>query len=138
MPNGIDLLIADHRTVDALFDAFDRTGDGTIVGQILDALTAHDDAEHSALYPMLGELIGKPKMIQEAGRAHSAVKKQMDRMKSLEGGPLTDAVAVLRLLVEEHVADEETRMLPALGKAASPAQLDELGARILRTKQRVG
>ena len=138
MPNGIDLLIADHKTVDALFGQFERTKDGTVVGQIVDALSAHDDAEHSALYPMLGELLRKPAMVQDASRAHSAVKKQIDVLTCLEGAPLTAAVAVLRALVADHVADEEKRMFPALSKAASAAQLDELGARILRTKQRVG
>jgi hemerythrin superfamily protein len=138
MPNGIDLLLADHRRVDELFARFDETADGTLVGQIVDALTAHDDAEHSALYPLLGSVLRKPKLVEDASRAHSAVKKQMDVLKALEGPALTAAVATLRELVQAHVADEEARMFPALAKAAAPAQLEELGARILRTKQRVG
>ena len=46
---------------------------------------------------------------------------------------------MLRALVEEHVADEEKNLLPALLQKPRPTQqLDELGARILQAKQRGG
>lgn len=138
MTNGIDLIILDHREVDELFARFDESGDGTLIGMVIDKLTAHDDAEHAALYPLLGAVLGDEDMITRAARAHSQVKKQIDTMKSLEGPPLTDAFNVLRVLVQTHVADEEDVMLPALAEKANAAQLDGLGARILQAKQRVG
>lgn len=138
MPNGIDLIILDHREVDELFEQFDETGDGSLIGIVIDKLIAHDDAETAALYPLLGAVLDDEDMIMRASHAHSAVKKQIDTMKSLEGPPLTDAFAVLRDLVQQHVADEEDVMLPALAESATAAQLDGLGARILQTTQRVG
>ena len=55
MPNGIDLILADHRRVDALFDAVRRdAATRTRRRPDLDMLTAHDDAEHAALYPLAG------------------------------------------------------------------------------------
>ena len=138
MPNGIDLILADHVVVDGLFKELDRTGDATLIGQILGCLTAHDEAEHSALYPLIGEVLGDAAGIERASAAHSAVKQQIDEIKSLEGTALLAAVQVLRGLVDAHVADEEKRLLPKLAKAATPAQLDWLGARIEQTKQRVG
>ena len=138
MTNGIDLILLDHREVDELFARFDETGDGSVIGVVIDKLTAHDDAEHAALYPLLGAVLGDEDMISRAARAHSEVKKQIDTIKSLEGPPLTDAFSVLRTLVQTHVADEEGVMLPALAANATAAQLDGLGARILQTKQRVG
>lgn len=138
MPNGIDLILADHELVDGLFAEFDRTGDATIVGQIVGHLAAHDDAEHAALYPLLGEVLGDAQIVERAAAAHSAIKKQIDHLKFLEGPALTLAVEALRTLVDDHVADEEKRLLPKLAKAATPAQLDWLGAHIEQTKQRVG
>jgi hemerythrin superfamily protein len=138
MPNGIDLILADHQLVDRLFKDFARTGDGTIIGQIVGHLTAHDEAEHSALYPLIGEVLGDAAAIERAAAAHSAVKQQIDRLKFLEGQPLSHAVEALRELVDAHVADEEKRLLPKLAKAATPEQLDWLGAHIEQTKQRVG
>jgi hypothetical protein len=138
MPNGIDLILADHQVVEELFARYDETGDATIIGQVIDALSAHDDAEHAALYPLAGVLIGDLDMIERSAWAHSAVKSQIDLMTSLEGDPLVDAFATLRALVDEHVADEQDNLLPALADAATPQQLDELGARILQAKQRGG
>jgi hypothetical protein len=138
MPNGIDLILADHRFVDDLFAAFEATADPTVVGQILDALTAHDDAEHAALYPLAGELLGEAAQIEVLAAAHAAVKKQMEHLRAKEGSALTAEVDVLRQLVQGHVADEEERLLPALAEAATPQQLEALGSQILRTKQRVG
>jgi hemerythrin superfamily protein len=138
MPNGIDLILADHQEVAELFARFDETGDGTVVGVIMDRLTLHDDAEHGALYPLVGVVLGDEDMVLDAANAHSAVKAQMDVVSALEGPALVEAVASLRAMVEAHVDDEEQRILPALAEAATAAQLDGLGARILQIKQRVG
>ncbi|MCU1398700.1 MAG: hypothetical protein JWN62_1809 [Acidimicrobiales bacterium] len=138
MPNGIDLILADHRKVEALFAAFAETADAGTIGLVIDALTAHDEAEQAALYPLAGAVLADPKMIERAGVAHSQVKKQIDVIKALEGQPLIDAFTVLHTIVASHVADEERTLLPALAEKASPQQLEGLGARILQAKQRVG
>lgn len=138
MPNGINLILADHRTVDALFAAFARTGDATLIGQVVDSLMAHDDAEQGALYPFAAEVLSDPAVIERSAMAHSAVKQQVDHLTHLEGPPLVEAFDGLRRLVEGHVADEEKNLLPALGDKATPQQLDTLGARILQAKQRGG
>jgi hemerythrin superfamily protein len=138
MPNGIDLILADHRSVEVLFARFDDTADGTVIGQVVCELKAHDDAEQAALYPMVGEILGDADMITRSSAAHSAVKKQIDALTTLEGPPLVEAFKALRTIVQKHVADEEKNILPALGEAATPQQLEKLGARILQAKQRVG
>jgi hypothetical protein len=99
---------------------------------------AHDDAEQAALYPMVGAILGNADMITRSAAAHSAVKKQIDTLSTLEGAPLVEAFKTLRDIVQKHVADEEKTILPALGEAATPQQLEKLGARILQAKQRVG
>jgi hemerythrin superfamily protein len=138
MPNGIDLILADHRNVEALFSRFDDTADASVIGQVVCELKAHDDAEQAALYPMVGKILGNANMISRSAIAHSAVKKQIDILTTLEGPPLVEAFKALRKIVQTHVADEEKNILPALGDAATPQQLEALGARILQAKQRVG
>jgi hypothetical protein len=71
-------------------------------------------------------------------QAHTALKQQMDHLKALEGVPLLESFTVLRQLVDAHVQDEESDLLPALRDAVTPADLDALGARILQVKQRGG
>jgi hemerythrin superfamily protein len=138
MPNGIDLILEDHRLVDTLFAEFDAKQDGSTVGLIVAALRSHDEAEQAALYPFAGELLGDMTLIERSAAAHSMVKKQIDSIAALEGPALAAAVDVLRRLVTEHVKDEEQNLLPALADAATPQQLDALGARILQSKQRGG
>lgn len=138
MPNGIDLILADHRTVDALFADFEKTGDPTVIGQIVGALTAHDEAEHAALYPLAREVLGDARLIESFAVAHSAIKQQLEHLRALEGSPLTAEAGRLRQLVQQHVADEEKRLLPRLSEGATAPQLETLGARILAAKQRGG
>jgi hemerythrin superfamily protein len=137
MPNGIDLILTDHRNVEALFDAFDGS-DATVIGQVVDMLSAHDDAEHGALYPFALDLLGGGAVFDRSLAAHSAVKQQIEHLKGQEGQPLIDSFGVLRRLVADHVADEEENLLPALAEQASDTDLDTLGARILQAKQRGG
>jgi hemerythrin superfamily protein len=138
MSNGIDLIIMDHERVKDLFASFEVTGDGGYVGQILDALVAHDDAEQAALYPLAGHLLGDVSLITRMAAAHSLIKQQMDLVRSLEGPPLIEAVKQLKKLVTAHANEEETKLLPAVADKATAAQLDGLAARIEQVKQRVG
>jgi hypothetical protein len=138
MPSGIDLILADHEMVNELFAEFDTKQDGTTIGLVIAALKAHDEAEQAALYPMAGMLLGDLEMIQRLAAAHSMIKKQFDLIATLEGPPLVAAFKVLQQLVTAHVADEEKELLPELAGAATPQQLEALGARILQAKQRGG
>jgi hemerythrin superfamily protein len=138
MPSGIDLIVADHQIVSELFDEFERSGRPTVIGQILDSLTRHDQAEHAALYPFAGTVLGDEKLVMRSAAAHSALKKQIDVLMALEGVPLVAAVTGLRTIVDKHVADEENNLLPALASAATTQQLEALGARVMQAKQRGG
>ena len=138
MPNGIDLILADHQAVRDLFAQFEETGDANIIGMVVDKLKAHDDAEQAALYPFAGVILGDAGLIERSAAAHSMIKKQFDFMTTLEGEPLTNAFRGLKKIVESHATDEEKNLLPAIAEQATPQQLDELGARILQAKQRVG
>ena len=138
MSNGIELILAAHERVRALFEQFDETGDATLIGEIVDALVAHDQAEQAALYPIAGAVLGDEAAIQHLDAEHSMIKKTIEHLAGLEGAPLVEAVAKLRTAVDEHVAEEERDLLPSLGEAATTGQLDGLAARILQSKQRVG
>jgi len=138
MSDGIELVLADHRRVDALFTTFADTGDATVIGEIVDALSAHDQAEHAALYPLVGQVLGDANLVERAAGEHSIIKQSIERLLTLEGPGLVAAVDGLRNVVEAHVQEEEQEILPALRAAATPGQLDLLAARLEQSKQRVG
>lgn len=134
MPNGVDLILADHQAVRGLFAQFDETGNASSMREAFRALTAHDDAEHAALYPMAWTILGDPILNQRCQVAHSRMRTKIEAMLLLQGERLIDEFRVLRDLVTEHFDDEERNMLAALSERASPQQLDVLGARILRAR----
>jgi hemerythrin superfamily protein len=138
MPTGTDLIRADHRLVSQLFEQFTATDDASLIGQIIDALSAHDQAEHAALYPLAGAVLHDADLIARYEVDHMIVKRQIDELRSLEGEPLRLAAEALRLAVEEHATDEEDNLLPALERAATADQLEGLAARIEQNKQRLG
>ena len=138
MPSGIDLITSDHQIVNDLFDRFGSTGDASVVGEVLDALKAHDDAERAALYPMAAVVLGEAAPIEHALHSHHEVRAQIAAVSSLEGPGLVAAFDELRLLVQAHVEEEERDLLPAIAARATPQQLEALGARFLQAKQRGG
>ena len=70
-----------------------------MIGQIVDALTAHDHAEHAALYPLAAAVLGDVDLVARYEVAHMLVKRQIDEVRTQEGPGLASAVEELRLLV---------------------------------------
>ena len=138
MPNGIDLILADHRRVEALFATFAETGDGR----------HHRPGRRCAGRPRRRRarraLPARRSRARRRGGdravgAGALRREEADRPpQDAEGAPLVEAFETLRLLVQEHVDDEEKNLLPALADKATDQQLDGLGARILQAKQRGG
>lgn len=87
---------------------------------------------------MCSQLLGDVQMVAECAAAHSQVKAQIDVVMGLEGPPLIGAIEQLQAMVKAHVDEKERVLFPELARVATPDQLDELGARILQAKQRVG
>lgn len=138
MSSGIELILADHERVSSLFEEFNVTHDGTVIGLIVSALSVHDDAEHAALYPMAAQMLRKSALLKRFDLAHMEIKKLIDDVRAQEGSALIAAVARLEEAVGEHVRDEEENLLPDLDKKATPEQLETLGSRIEQSRQRVG
>lgn len=138
MTTGIDLILADHQRVNDLFAEFEATHDPDVVGRIFQMLTDHDQAEHATLYPLAKAVLADDALLERSLVAHSSVKIAIDHLRQLEGEALVTAVGVLQGLVQAHVTDDETNLLPALAERATAAQLDGLGTRFEQAKQRVG
>ncbi|MCU1345118.1 MAG: hypothetical protein JWL70_1384 [Acidimicrobiia bacterium] len=86
MPTGTDLIRADHRRVEQLFEKFaTTTGEATLIGQILDALAVHDQTEHAALYPLAAALLDDADLLRRFEIAHMMVKRQTDDVRVREG-----------------------------------------------------
>jgi hemerythrin superfamily protein len=137
--DAIDFLKQDHREVEAMFKAFQGTGDpdrqAELCEQICNALKVHTQIEEELFYPAAREEIGDSKLVEEAMVEHEAAKEliaQIERMEPEE--ELFEArMQVLCEQITHHVNEEETELFPACRKAGM--DLDRIGRKLAERKQ---
>ena len=147
--DAIVILKADHKTVDALFKAYEKAGNNgakksEIAGKICDELTVHAAIEEEIFYPEGYEASQGDKedkaMLDEAEIEHEGVKRLVGEIgEALERGhpdDMTDArVQVLSEYIKHHVKEEEEDLFPALKK--TDMDMAEVGARMLKLKEKL-
>jgi hemerythrin superfamily protein len=140
MPNAIDLLIADHRTVDALFEkvAGTTSPDKDTVDQIVKELSIHDAIERSHLYPRVRHNLDKGATLADhSEHEHDEVAQTLVAIDHADAGSAEQAAHLKTLIeaVRRHVNEEETQIFPALRKDASADDLDKLGEILASAKK---
>ncbi|HEX8258029.1 MAG TPA: hemerythrin domain-containing protein [Allosphingosinicella sp.] len=109
--NAIELLTEDHRTVEALFERFEKAGDGEkeqIAKSICTELKVHAMLEEEIFYPALRGKI-EDDDLDEAMVEHDGAKLLINE---IEAGSSDDQyydakVKVLQEQIEHHVKEEE-------------------------------
>ena len=143
--DAVDLLIADHDNVKAMFEQYAALGDRALAGkkklaaQICLELTKHTTAEEEIFYPAVRAANKQNEdMIDEAVVEHASAKELIAQILAMEPDePLYDAkIKVLSEQIEHHVEEEESEMFPKARK--SKLDLVELGAAIEQRKAEVG
>lgn len=141
--DGIQLLVNDHRTVDALFDQFEQTGPEdhatrrALVDDMIHELSIHAAIEELFLYPFIrDEVDGGDGLADEGIEEHQEAKEILADLEDRQpDDPEFDArVNELIADVRHHVEEEETEFFPALREAATPEQLADLGDRLSKAK----
>lgn len=141
--NAISLLKADHRNVEALFDAIEKL-DGSpkrkraLVDKLVRELSIHSSIEEQIFYPEVKREIDDAKgTVLESLEEHRAVKWMLDAVDSSgEDDERWDAkIKVLRDTVMHHIEEEENVLFPRVRKAFDNSKLNELGAMLERAKK---
>ncbi|MCP3726265.1 hemerythrin domain-containing protein [Paraburkholderia sp. CNPSo 3272] len=142
--DALEILRADHRSVEKLFDAFRPAPDAAadarfaLVKRACEQLTVHAMLEEELLYPAASEALPDATIkVDEALVEHYLVKSLIQRFVTLEPSHTGfDATfKVLSELVRHHVDEEEKTLFPALRK--SSLDLAELGNRIAARKRQL-
>lgn len=141
-PLALELLIADHRSVEELFDQFgqEKHGDEAtrrdIAQRICNELAVHAQVEEELLYTWLRENLDDDdvEMVEEAQVEHNTAK---DLIAQLEGATDIDEqynakVKVLGEYIKHHVNEEENEIFPKIRDMQE--ELDELGQEIAARK----
>lgn len=139
--DAIALLKADHRSVEALFEQFEKaSGDGKkqkIAEQICLELTVHAQIEEEIFYPACEGKVEED-LLQEAYVEHDGAKVLIAEIEA--GGPddeFYDAkVKVLSEQIEHHVEEEEKRMEGMFSQARHAGlDMDGLGDQLRARKE---
>jgi hemerythrin superfamily protein len=133
MADGFEMLEADHRRVDGLFENYLHDNDEVIARDICVALTLHTEIEEAALYPALRRYVdGGDDLADEAVAEHAAIKTLIARVYDSPPPSLLDLMTEMRRDVQAHVQSEESELFPSMQEARVDAQ--ELGAALERAR----
>lgn len=138
--NAIDLLLNDHRAVEALFDRFEDEEDPSraleILRTIVVELAVHARIEEELFYPAAGSALGSDAkaVLDEAAVEHASLKKMIIDLSVLgeEDAFFRAKVKVLGEYVRHHVLEEEGELMPMI--ESSGIDLDALGRRLRQRK----
>ena len=125
--DAITLLMADHKTVKALFKEFDKLAKDddadeqkeALVQKICDELTVHVQVEEEIFYPAVRAAIEDDDLLDEAEVEHASAKDLIAQLQQmLPEDNLYDAkVKVLSEYIDHHVKEEEDEMFPKARKS---------------------
>lgn len=116
----IDLLMADHRKVEGLFEEFENSRTKIqrrkLLEKIITELSLHATAEEKHVYPAYMQ--EDEDMTQEAIEEHHVVKMVLKELSSFDGSEenIKAKVKVLSEMVQHHVEEEESEMFPEMRK----------------------
>lgn len=142
-PDLIDILVEDHREVQALFAELEAGG-GTperrrdLADACIAELVRHSVAEEQYLYPLARTVLADGDVLTEHEIAEHAEAELT--MKDLESLPATDPAfdqLVTRLIeqIRHHLQEEEGDLFPRLREVCKPDLLREEGEKVQRAKK---
>lgn len=130
-----DMLKADHRKVELLFDDFekaDKRRRTSLLNSIIEELSVHTRIEESLIYPLLASQ--DPESAAEANEEHHVVKLLLAELGEINptSSEAKVKVKVLSEIVKHHVKEEEHSLFQKVEKTG--VNMEELGEKIKAEK----
>lgn len=127
MSRATELIEAEHREIERLFDRFRVEPTIGMAMELCDALQRHAEMEEAVLYPELEQV--DPELSEDAEQEHAQADELIEQIRtSSEPDRIADLVSELHDAVLHHVNDEETEDLPRMEEVCGEERMDELGA----------
>ena len=139
--DAIALLKQDHRTVEKLFDEFEKADDDelqSLAHRICQLLTVHAQIEEELFYPQAKDALEDDEesleLVQEAAVEHQSAKELIAKIEGMTSDDehFKATVKVLGEYVKHHVKEEENELFPETKKAG--VDLKEIGSRLFERK----
>jgi hemerythrin superfamily protein len=132
--DAIELLEADHRRVEKLFDGLmNSKGDVSLFRELDMELTVHAEIEERLFYPAAKEVEPTRDLVLESIEEHKQIKMVLGDLE--QANKSTDewraGLQVLQEDVMHHVKEEESELFPKIkSQVLSKEQLEDLGMRM--------
>ncbi|MFL9960284.1 hemerythrin domain-containing protein [Paraburkholderia sediminicola] len=143
--DAVDFLEAEHRSVEKLFKAFEKTAEddleakAALVQRACEELSIHAMLEEELLYPAAQEALPHSDTInvEEAYIEHFLVKALIAKFETMKAGDkgFDATFKVMSEMVGHHVEEEEDELFPELRK--SKCDLRALGAKMAERKTKL-
>jgi hemerythrin superfamily protein len=130
VPDVVDMIMADHREVERLFDVLRNEPDQRArnVPVLTALLIAHSRAEEAEVYPVARDEAGASDEVAHSQEEHLEAEQILERLQSADPAS-TEFDRVLAELIEavsHHVEEEESSVLPAMRSGLDDSRLQEL------------
>lgn len=133
-PTATKMIRMDHSHVLAQFHKLDLDTSETVRSGVLRSICAaleiHAQLEEEIFYPALRTAGLQLPELAKSVPEHDEMRRLIERLRSAgtDGDQQNDAICTLMNAVMHHVADEETKLLPAAEKMLGKERLAQLGA----------
>jgi hemerythrin superfamily protein len=142
--NIAELILTDHRAVEALFARFNGKGVSDTDKQmaawnIIRELSIHACVEEQVFYPALKEMgADGAKYEDHCVKEHTALKKLLYELDAINADPKNSKTAPLMARIEKevthHVKEEESHVLPFIRKQLNHSKQIDLGNKYVEYK----
>jgi len=131
--NVVQIIISEHSLVKSLFEKWNTTTDEAnrkgIAYNLLKLLSTHSAKEEMAVYPVIrSRLPNGPALADRALQEHQELKKVLyvlDSMNVTDTGFDSKLRTAIQLTLD-HVAEEESELLPLLERTLSKDEMDKV------------
>ena len=140
--NAIELLKADHKKVDRLFQKVKATEEGEehkeLFKQIKAELDVHTHIEEKIFYPRLKQEEELKDITLEGVEEHHQAKMFLRELSNLteDSEKFEPKLKVLMEDITHHVQEEEGQMFPKVEEVINEAELQELGKQMEEEKKK--
>lgn len=134
-PDALELLEAQHRRIEDLFDRLSKVTAREpefqdLLAEIGDAIAIHSTLEEQVFYPAVDRRQTES-FLEQAVQDHLQVKRVLVTiLENAESRDVVEEIEELAGLTEEHVIDEEMDLFPMVQKLFDAGELRELADRM--------
>jgi hemerythrin superfamily protein len=138
VPDAVDLILADHREVERLFEQLRTTPElrPNLLPAVTSLLAAHSRAEEAEVYPAARDEAGIADDVEHSQEEHLLADTILKKLSEADPSSteFDSTLAELVKAVSHHIEEEEQKVLPALRSGLDAARLEELGEGFTRMR----